>query len=875
MSFTFLRWVRFGVAAALNDTALAAGTGPRARVTVGVDIEGTGLANTSVQTKLSVFGPGDVSGIDGRQVIRTFPISGSVDFESTYFAHVEFDRCDLPWLFTPVAPDANGLLRPWFCLVVVENRDGVTLESGTPLPVVAIESGAANELPSLASISAWAHVQVSGDASAGAESIAKTNPERILARVLCPRVLTPRTSYIACVVPTYDVGVNAGMGRDVASDAAVGDAWTPATDSIQLPVYFHWEFTTGGAGDFKSLVTRLEPHAPGPEVGTRSMDISSPGFGTADLPPTTVGLGGGLRVVPADPPPISEALAQELLPVINSTSNVGPPIYGRWHAGATSVARGTGVPSWLGALNLDARYRVAAGLGTRVVQERQEDLMAAIWEQFGEIIRANQLLRQGQLAFTTAERIVERNLAPQPDAALLGIAGPALARILAAPGKTVRRAVADSCLPISALSGGFRRIARAHGPLERRSARQARVSLPDTMAPPAIGVPALIEALAAGTLSARAPQRPDGAVAAPLELLPKSGRLPPRRVPTSPVGTPPLLRDLAPVLVKLASRDVSNPCTPLNIPATAQIVRDAIKPDVAVVARVLAQLNLPDERVKVTSRLDPILAAPEIPTPMVGPLIECGQDYLLPGLDQFPPNTVSLVEPDAAFIESYFVGLNHEMGRELLWRGFPTDQRGTVFSRFWDRRGAVSSASAPVPSADIKPIAGWSSGDALGAHLTEAASNLIVLLIRGDLLQRYPRATIFMQQARWQRDTNGAILYDGNVARREPAPVADTASWDSHGRFPSFRGRAGGDVMFVGFMLTRNLVQGHERTDLPSTATDDLAGWYVVFQEQPTEPRFGQSAGGAATSPKAEVLAASLLRPAFRLFVHGSDLVNE
>lgn len=89
MSFTFLRWIRFGVAAALNDTAITAGTGPRARVTVGVDIAGTGLANTYVQTKLSIFGPGDVSGIDGRQVVRTFPISGSVDFESTYFAHMK------------------------------------------------------------------------------------------------------------------------------------------------------------------------------------------------------------------------------------------------------------------------------------------------------------------------------------------------------------------------------------------------------------------------------------------------------------------------------------------------------------------------------------------------------------------------------------------------------------------------------------------------------------------------------------------------------------------------------------------------------------------------------------------------------------------
>ena len=36
------------------------------------------------------------------------------------------------------------------------------------------------------------------------------------------------------------------------------------------------------------------------------------------------------------------------------------------------------------------------------------------------------------------------------------------------------------------------------------------------------------------------------------------------------------------------------------------------------------------------------------------------------------------------------VGLNVEMGRELLWRGFPTDQRGTYFRHFWGNDGAAA-----------------------------------------------------------------------------------------------------------------------------------------------------------------------------------------
>jgi hypothetical protein len=887
VSFTFLRWIRFGVAASFTDAALPAGTGPRAQATITVNLDATtpvfGNFVPQPTANLSVFGPGDVAGLDARQVIRTFPVNGAGDFESTFCAHVEFDRPDLPWMFTPVGPDANNLLRPWMSLVVVEKGENVRLEPATPLPVLAIVHGAADELPALADAALWAHVQIAGsfdpnDPQNDVTAIARDQPERILARLVCPRALQPNKSYLACVVPTYNVGVAAGLGNEVAADAALTDAWLPGVDGIRLPVFHSWEFATGGAGDFQSLVSRLEAHAPGPNVGTRALDVTTPGFSLPDLPvETNVELGGALRVVPPAAAPVNEALAQSLAPVVNARDAVGPPLYGRWHLAASAAARGTGVPGWFDALNLDPRYRVAAGLGTRVVQERQEDLMAAVWEQFGEIIKANQLLRQAQLAVAAAERIVSRHFAMQPAGAMLAIAGPALARIRYAPGKTVRRAVAESCLPLAVTSGAFRRVARTHGPLERRFAHRARTTLADRVSP-AFDLPSLCERLAGGELRARAPRPPAGAVTIPAELLPR-GRslsrtdLPLRAAPLPRGESQPALTELLPTFTTLASRDVVTACKPLDLDTVAQVLRSALVPDTAIPPRVLAQMELPNARVLLTSRLDPIMAAPEIPTPMIGPLLDIDQVYLLPGLTELPPNTVTLVEPDAAFIESYFVGLNHEMGRELLWRGFPTDQRGTVFSRFWDRRGAVPGSGTAVAPADITPIAQWQRAERLGTHLTQAARDLIVLLMRGDLLQRYPRATIYLQRARWKRDALGAIEYDGDVARREPEPVADAASLARHTRFAQFSGRTGADLRFMGFMLPRIDVRGLDRTGLPAGTADAQAGWYVVFQEQPTEPRFGTPVPMPATR-QADALAVALLRPAFRLFVHGSDLVD-
>ena len=82
--------------------------------------------------------------------------------------------------------------------------------------------------------------------------------------------------------------------------------------------------------------------------------------------------------------------------------------------------------------------------------------------------------------------------------------------------------------------------------------------------------------------------------------------------------------------------------------------------------------------------IEPIMAAPEFPHAMYGPLRDLSTEHLLPGLEHVPPETLALVRTNQAAIEAYLVGLNHEMSRELLWRGYPTDQRGSYFRRFFD-----------------------------------------------------------------------------------------------------------------------------------------------------------------------------------------------
>ena len=57
---------------------------------------------------VELYGPGDLRGIDFRHVIRTEPRDRTVNYEPNYFAGIEFDHPEFPWLFTPAAP-SNSL----------------------------------------------------------------------------------------------------------------------------------------------------------------------------------------------------------------------------------------------------------------------------------------------------------------------------------------------------------------------------------------------------------------------------------------------------------------------------------------------------------------------------------------------------------------------------------------------------------------------------------------------------------------------------------------------------------------------------------------------------------------------------------------------
>lgn len=195
-----------------------------------------------------------------------------------------------------------------------------------------------------------------------------------------------------------------------------------------------------------------------------------------------------------------------------------------------------------------------------------------------------------------------------------------------------------------------------------------------------------------------------------------------------------------------------------------------------------------------------VLAHPQFPAPMSERLMELVPEFLLPGLEDVPPNSVTLVQPNSRFIEAFMIGLNHEMGRELLWREYPTDRRGSYFRFFWNRRGSAQQEF-------MQPVHTWNAP--LGRNPSASGNpDQLVLLVRGELFRRYPNAVIYAAKA------------TGSVTN--PKLTSDE-------RYPLFRGSAPPDVVFFGFDLTEAVARG----------TDPDPGWFFVIQQQPGEPDFG------------------------------------
>ncbi len=735
---------------------------------------------------MRLLGPGDVAGLSGGTVIRVEPSAGAADVEPNYMAVVEVVPAELPWVLTP-AKAASGRLRPWFVLIVLEEAK-TPLLAGDPLPTVEPDTA---ELPDLRDSWGWAHVQSStgsgtlpggGQATAGA-----------VARLVCPRRLAAGSTYRACLVPAFASGVAAGLGKPDAGEAPHDLAWNVSVGgTVQLPVYHDWTFTTGPSGDFEKLVNRLEPADPEMLLvsSVRPVDVRAPW--RDDTPLTAdaqlVGVQGAL--IPFDAPPVPEpavsaetlaafderirahldAPAQRLLkaPAGDTTGTLAPPLYGGRHVSRDVVE---GDPAWLAQLNTSIANRIAAGLGADYVRVNQEDLMAKAWQQVGAIREANRLRGIVELTTEVAVKAHERHVATLQPGEVLAFAAPAEARTRTSETTTLAMETRMSRMANGAATSAFARRVRPAGKLAQRTGVTVRTMIPKALTGE-VTVPAEAPVIPETPTVVASGLSEVSAEAAAMQLVVMASMVRVAEVNQAGAGVGLLteridsLHFADDLSASLGVGSVSDVATAIagQVGVVSELTKNVLADmstdaaafgsisafgvpivDSAIAARISAALQpgssqhdrLASQTV-LSARFararpgDPIMACPDFPVPMALALLEAEPEWVMPGLGALPNNKVALMRQNGAFIESYLAGLNHEIMRELLWREYPTDRRGTPFTRFWPRLDGA---------ADIPPIHSWVDAAALGEHLT-SAGDLSVLLVRGDVVRRYPAMVV-------------------------------------------------------------------------------------------------------------------------------------
>lgn len=467
MGLTFLSWVRTGLGAELNKINASDNTLDKNEFPLNTSLPINIELNTGKTKTITAYvhGPGDVTGFDTNQIIRKEPCENANQVFPNYIPAIEFDSPELPWMLTTTGPQKENPdsklnkrgLYPWLCLITIEEPERFVVSPpnrSKPLSSVILP---VNELPFLEWSWLWAHTQiVLENQNENIEDIIKNKPDRNLSRLISPMRLKPDKLYQAFVVPVFEAGRLAGLGKDYSEykGETTGFAWDNSKLEVELPIYTSWRFSTGKHGDFQYLAQLLKPNKE-KDTGICKLSILEEAIklkATVDEDSLderwTINLEGAvigsnlvagkwnMNMSVKDKSSFIEKLSKRL----EEKPGVLPlPIYGASYAkdyyanirsaiiNANSQNAFSTLPKYLIELNLDPRYRIAASLGSQIVKNNQEEFMASAWEQAAESNNVNQTLRQGQLALNASQNIYEKRIgesssnAPLSDSSLVSI----------------------------------------------------------------------------------------------------------------------------------------------------------------------------------------------------------------------------------------------------------------------------------------------------------------------------------------------------------------------------------------------------------------------------------------------------------------------
>ncbi len=838
-----------------------------------------------------------------KAINRIGPQPNLSNFEPNYIPFIEFSEADFPWRYSLTT--ATSLTRnwiPWITLIVLKAPDGSRGEGEyeevndyDPSLPARIKVKDLSTLPDLKESWRWAHAQVNVERNINnvkdLREVVHQRPEDTVSRLLCARRLAEKTKYTAMVVPTYKVGLQAALGQS--QNVTNELAWDikGATSDVIIPYYYKWDFRSGARGDFEYLLRLLEPRTFA-GLGSMKVSLGNMGYGVRGkdnevlAAKITMNMEGALASAnfshQRKNKDISEALKELLFSSNVRTGNTAnterrlvPPVYGEYYEEKRNLDRSR---SWLAQLNLDPKYRAAASLGARYVQENQEQLMEDAWNQLGEYRKRKQELENLKLATAASDKVFERlkSLGPKE---FTHITTPVHRNVrgseVEADGEKVYMTVFDV---LSAV--GIPKILT--DPSIKRVYNKKSISTPVRSIEETADWTDFTEfqqpfteehSIPSTSLLVNSPLPSGGANVESLNT--EIVRL---NIPNSFLHGP-LTTHYQSTAWFSQQIEASQPNTFMGVEhralrsQTSRIMQlsGSIMQDET---SAFENQTYNDTIINTKAAIDPKLAYdrfanyfrsqtppdyhPRFFTPLYEYLRDNHPEYMVPGLEVVPQNTVMLLASNQKFIEAFMVGANHELARELRWREFPADSKGTFFRKFWDTSiysvskeeteefknwviqksgDQFASAEEAIDSAkkafeeqsdperarvyeealeewlltreedqDIKPIHKW--GNNLGGNGMQTSSDSqVILVIRGDLIRKYPNLNIH-------------LVGKENAADNSIQPALTKK--ESY-RYPIFEGSLPPDITMIGFPVSSN----------------DAKDFYIMLEEERSDLRFG------------------------------------
>ena len=260
------------------------------------------------------------------------------------------------------------------------------------------------------------------------------------------------------------------------------------------------------------------------------------------------------------------------------------------------------------------------------------------------------------------------------------------------------------------------------------------------------------------------------------------------------------------------------------------------------------------------SRLVPPEFAIGINFPAWDLLREHDKEWLLPGVETLPKDSISALQTNPAFIDAYMVGLNSQFMAEMRWRDLAVDRKSTPLRMFW---GQVDYATGQR-IADINPLAEWAKATdkPLGdlTHQTippddpnNKTGKRLVLVFRSDLFRRYPSTLVYLVKPNLADDVDDVL---------QQTPDFNLKGNDRSNRLffgPIFIGRITPEVTFFIF----------------DVSPDTLDQFWLVLDEPPSERRFrSDERDGKLSSDNSVAFAKSALDQPFRVAISGEELAK-